>query len=332
MALEGTFQEPIAPFSALSSKVNEKLCTQYRDEYNLGYWNNTIEERVKSHTRHSDEKNARDIPIINDMGYTTYEGSYEYPIVGENYYSYIGLYIYGYTKKQAVELFYGLKGLKVSFTSSWNVQWLQRTRSHLFPNATLDRNELLNPDIKFLPTSTSGTYNYYAMYAPETWDSNVKDWVIPTERVCGFKWNTQSIRRNDITYLEWSENYESYVNRGWKERHWNTYNFANFERAGEDNYYISISNYTFPEFYLFDNIGGGSARQTTAGETPVRDWVWTPQHNSFHRATFRYVDAVADKDITGELWYRFYGSYDAVASSANIHIDLEVERFDFQNP
>jgi hypothetical protein len=331
MALEGTFQEPIAPFSALSSKVNEKLCEEYRDYRGIGWWNETIEERVRIHTEHSNTKNARDIPIINIKGYTTYDGSFEYPIVGENYYSYDGIGIYGYTKKQAVELFYGLKGLKVSFTSNWNVNWLQRTRVYAYPN-TSDPDELLNPDIRFLPTFTSGTYTYYTMYAPETLDSNVKDWVIPTERVCGFKWNNNTIRKKDITYLGWLDSWGSYEDRGWRERGWNTHNFANFTRAGEDNYSINISNHTFPEFYLFADIGAGQARQTTAGDTPVRDNVWTPQSNSFHRATFRYVDAGADKDITGQVWYRFWGGFDVVASSANIHIDLEVERFDFQNP
>ena len=324
MALQGTFQEPIEPFTALSSNLNRRLCEQYQDPINTntGYFQNVYDNKLSSFNSSSDQYNDKDIGVINDAGYTKFENSAEYPLSGTNWVSYSGIWIYGYSAKEIVEFYYSLKKIKISFTSNWSTTWFQKTVNEMY-NLT-NRPELMNPNTNQESGTSQDNLVYNSLYPRGYTDSSL-DWNIPTERVCSVspfylaesrEQYTNSAKGNSASGNYYVSHYLNSPNSVW--------------RVGENNYSVFISSLAFPRFYLFRN-NAGTATQTPFGYQGISRW-WTPAHNSFHKATFRYVDAEANKDISGEIWYRYYGAYDTQANSASVHIDIETERFQFQNP
>lgn len=313
MALEGTFQEPIEPFTALSSDLNRRLC--YNDWENYSFNN-----RLADANAYSDFHNNKSIPVSNYAGLATYNGIAEYPLSGENYIAGNGLQIFGYTAKEAVELWYGLKSVKISFTSSWNVTWLQTTANQYFTNS--GNTNLMNPSTSPKSPNAQSSLDYYNL---NSYENGVVDYRIPTERVCGaggylYPLQTMEEFDNSADGLYSVNNYAMYYSPS---------NFGSIIKAGHNNYTLQLYRF-FPRFYFW-NDNYGYARQTILGDGGINPR-WIPDWNSFHKATFRYLDAGADKDISGEIWYCYSGSYDTRASSANVHVDLEVQRYQFQNP
>ena len=312
MAIAGTFSEPIAKFNSYSSHLHERILCD--DE-------TTIAQMIA------------DAQSSNEYYNATSEGTADDPISTDEYFHHSQLWIYGFTKEEILEYYYGLKRLKYSWTANFSVQWHQITNGERYNRSGGIYDDLLNPNMNVI----GGNYDRSVTYSAIREDS-VNDWIIPQERCCHYS--------NDGYTLE-----------GTTQQQHNDV-FFNNDYSQRPNYYYRYEVPSLHGSYLCHKKVQGKGYALGLFTSPIylvsaryTDYVWAvikignnshlgqgtisqfydSSWNKHFKVPFTFKDEEIGKQVDGEYTITAVEkSEDLTTTLGNFHMNIEVERFQFQ--
>jgi hypothetical protein len=313
MAIAGTFSEPIAKFNSYSEYLHERILCD--DE-------TTIDQMIA------------DAQSSNEYYNATSEGTADDPISEDEYFHHSQLWIYGFTKEEILEYYYGLKRLKYSWTANFSVQWHQKKIGDRYGyNDNDNDNDLMNPNLNVI----GGNYDRSITYSAIREDSE-NDWIIPQERCCHYS--------NDGYTIEGKtrqQHNDEFFNSDYAQRPNYSYRYEVPSLHGSYLCHKKVQGkgyalgfFTSPIYlvsarydqYTWAIIKIGSSSHL--GQGTISQY-YTSSWNKHFKVPFTFKDEEIGKQVDGEYTITAVEkSEDLTTSVGNFHMNIEVERFQFQ--